>query len=276
MGISYTLTRSGIKYYTVAMRGTEAESKKLEALGPVPKTTLTERVATILRRFILMENLQEGDLLPSERQLAATLGVSHRVVRGSLNILVGEGIVAKQHGRGNYVRAFDRERVRTELVVPPTPFSKPADLLQARCAIEIGMMPIAVAQATEEDLTAMQNAIDALKRNVEQGGSATPDDLRFHRTLLAATHNEILQHLEHMITESIRIRVYHLPALLHRGVSDESHIVDAHQAIADAIRERDATKAILAMQSHLQRTLYEVVPHLRTLESEPDDSEDRS
>ena len=252
-----------------------AESNQLEALGPVHKTTLTERVAIILRRFILMENLQEGDLLPSERQLSAALGVSHRVVRGALCILVGEGIVAKQHGRGNFVRAFDRERARTELVIPPTQFYNPADLLQARCAIEIGMMPVVVAQATEEDLAALQEAIDFLKRNMEQGTSATPDDLRFHRTLLAATHNETLQHLEHVITESIRIRIYQVPALLHRGVQDECDTVCAHQAIVDAIRDRDASRAILAMQSHLQRTFYEVVPSLRALEGESDDSEDR-
>ena len=40
-----------------------------EILGSVSKHTLSEQVVEMLKRFIILEGLQEGDRLPAERQL---------------------------------------------------------------------------------------------------------------------------------------------------------------------------------------------------------------
>lgn len=231
---------------------TVTQNNRSEVLGPVSKSTLAEQVVAILKRFILVEDLKEGDRLPSERKLVATLGVSQRVVREALGILTGEGIVNKRHGLGAFVQSFDRQRVLSELAMAPTRFPDATDLHEARCAIEYGIACIAAEKATDKDLATLQECIAAMQQSADQGESPVAADLSFHQALLRATHNETLQSLGYLIAESIRLHdIWKNPAGLHRKIQDVEHIVQAHQAIVDALRQQDAVKASQAVYSHL-------------------------
>jgi len=233
---------------------TVEQDSLLGAFEPVTRSTLAEQIVAILKRFILLEGLQVGDKLPSERDLAAALGVSHRVVREALNILTGEGMVLKEHGRGSFVRAFDRQRLEAETVVAPH-FPDPVALFEARCAIEVGNMYIVARRATDEDLATLQDIVDDMEQKARQGEGPSAPDIVFHLTLLRATHNETLQRFAYLIRESLRRNVYISPGILSRSMGDDSRALHTHRAIVDALRERDGTKAALAMIHHLKGTL---------------------
>jgi GntR family transcriptional repressor for pyruvate dehydrogenase complex len=223
-----------------------------DGLGTVTKYTLTEQVVAILKRFILIENLQQDDQLPSERRLASTLGVSHRVVREALSILAGEGIIEKRHGLGAFVQSFDEQRLLSDLGAIPVEFPDADDLHEARCAIECGAMHVTVENATDEDVADLEACVQAMRQSAEKGESSVGDDLRFHLSLLKATHNETLQGLSHLIAQSIRLHdIWKSPSGLHRKTEDVEHILRAHQAIVNALRARDAAKASQAMYAHL-------------------------
>src|ERR671911_2022642 len=51
----------------------------------------------------MLDDLQVGDALPSERRLAASLGVSRPTLRGAIDELVREGLLLRRHGSGTYV-----------------------------------------------------------------------------------------------------------------------------------------------------------------------------
>jgi GntR family transcriptional regulator len=51
----------------------------------------------------LMEALEVGEAIPSERQLTAVLGVSRLTVRAALDELVRDGYLDRRHGSGTYV-----------------------------------------------------------------------------------------------------------------------------------------------------------------------------
>ena len=65
-------------------------------------------------RQIAEGTLQPGDFLPSEQQLAATLGISVGTVRKASEELVVQGILERQHGRGTQIvpHTSDRSRFR--------------------------------------------------------------------------------------------------------------------------------------------------------------------
>jgi GntR family transcriptional regulator len=67
-----------------------------------------------LMRQIAEGTLQPGDFLPSEQQLAATLGISVGTVRKATEELVAQGILDRQHGRGTQIvpHTSDRSRFR--------------------------------------------------------------------------------------------------------------------------------------------------------------------
>lgn len=62
------------------------------------------QLAAILRRQIASGNLRPGDRVPSETQLCELYEVSPMTVRRALNILLDEGLVTGERGRGTFVK----------------------------------------------------------------------------------------------------------------------------------------------------------------------------
>jgi GntR family transcriptional regulator len=64
---------------------------------------MTKQAATRDLVLDLVEQLQVGDAIPSERQLSADFGVSRLTVRAALDELVREGYLVRRHGSGTFV-----------------------------------------------------------------------------------------------------------------------------------------------------------------------------
>jgi GntR family transcriptional regulator len=84
----------------------------LQADGGVP---LYFQLVGIIKRYVSAGMLAPGDLLPSEAELCAGLGISRSTVRQALGALVEEGIVTRRQGRGTFV-AEPKMRRRNENV----------------------------------------------------------------------------------------------------------------------------------------------------------------
>jgi len=76
----------------------------LETPQTVP---LYRRVEASLRDQIRNGELAPGDLIPSEPQLAASLGVSPGTVRKAIDLLVRERLLFRHQGKGTYVSRID-------------------------------------------------------------------------------------------------------------------------------------------------------------------------
>lgn len=63
----------------------------------------TKRQAVRRELLAMLEGLDVGDALPSERRLAAELGVSRPTLRQAVDGLVAEGLLDRRHGSGTYV-----------------------------------------------------------------------------------------------------------------------------------------------------------------------------
>ena len=64
---------------------------------------MTKQADTRERVLDMIENLQVGDAIPSERQLSGDLGVSRLTVRAALDELVREGYLVRRRGAGTFV-----------------------------------------------------------------------------------------------------------------------------------------------------------------------------
>src|SRR5688572_6469253 len=68
------------------------------------RKTLTEIAQQELRQAITGGRFQPGSQLPTEAELCEVLGVSRTVVREALRVLEDDGLVARCHGVGTFVR----------------------------------------------------------------------------------------------------------------------------------------------------------------------------
>ena len=74
---------------------------------PVKKQTMAEQMAGTIQELILDSDLESGEALPTEPELAEQFGVSRAVVRDATRILMARGLVEVQHGRGVFRPADD-------------------------------------------------------------------------------------------------------------------------------------------------------------------------
>jgi GntR family transcriptional regulator len=76
-----------------------------ETIDPSSDRAVYKQIADHLRVAIGKGRLRPGDQLPSEAQLMGHYKVARMTVRNALRILLDEGLVVAEHGRGVYVRA---------------------------------------------------------------------------------------------------------------------------------------------------------------------------
>ena len=73
-----------------------------------PHQLPSRRIADALRALITTGELAPGDKLPSERELAHRFQTARNTAREGVRLLIEEGLVTAQHGRGVFVRHQDR------------------------------------------------------------------------------------------------------------------------------------------------------------------------
>jgi len=79
-------------------------------------TPIYEQICDQIKQAILGDELTEGDVLPSIRQLAADLKVSVMTTTRAYNELELEGYVVNVQGKGCYVAPKDSKLIREQLL----------------------------------------------------------------------------------------------------------------------------------------------------------------
>jgi GntR family transcriptional regulator len=79
----------------------------------MPTHSLRHRIADGLRERLLAGELKAGAQLPSEPELARSLGVSRSSLRAAIALLEADGLLRRRHGSGTFVT--DRPLLRNDL-----------------------------------------------------------------------------------------------------------------------------------------------------------------
>lgn len=231
-----------------------------DALGPVSRSKLYTQVVDRIRAHVSESGLHAGDRLPSERDLAERLGVSRASVKQAIVVLEVQGLLDVRHGGGTYLRrdTLDVEPVE-ELVARRR---RLPDVLEAREALETKLAELAATRRTDDDLAAIDAALDHMAAEVERGESGAEGDRRFHAAVTAAAYSSLLAEFMRSIAEQItesRNESLRQPDRPPRSLAQ-------HRRIADAIRAGDPKAAAAAMRKHVQ-----TVSKVRLLDWTPQD-----
>ena len=79
----------------------------VDKFSTLPLYTQVERY---LLDYIEQNNLQPGDLVPSENEISAELSISRMTIRQAVNNLVLKGILTRQRGKGTFVNDRNPEK----------------------------------------------------------------------------------------------------------------------------------------------------------------------
>lgn len=214
--------------------------EKIQHSSPkIPELVMQALIAAIDDGHICV-----GGELPPERELAETLGVGRGSLRECLAILEFLGAIENRSNRKVVVRDADYIQKAISFVRVSNQPDIQVDFNEFRRVNEVAIVGLACERATEEDLAAIHEAVQMLED--------TPDDymndVRFHDALAVASHNVMLAATIHLINSMIaEIRIRFLGHPDYQRRTQESH-----NAIYEAVRDRDVARAQREMELHLK------------------------
>src|SRR3954470_12847529 len=222
---------------------------------PRTRSDASELIALEIRRYLEQQDLQPGDRIGTEQELAAEFGVSRPTLREGLRLLASSHLIRVGRGRsgGIFVARTPNEGMSRNvsesiahmLAAESVTLS---ELLEARVFLEVRLAGLAARNAGPDTAERLQEAIDAAEGN-EPGTEPFNDaDARFHRILAETAGNPLLRAFTDWILEVLQ------PTLV-RHISprvEGAAILRQHQDIQRAVRRRQPAAAERAMAAHIE------------------------
>ncbi len=218
-------------------------------------TRLADTIAAELEKRMLEGSLKPGDRLPAERTLALDMGVSRPCLREAMQKLVSKGLLTTRHGGGTHVT----DRLEAHFVDPWQDMLKDhpllhRDLLEFRQMLESQAAALAADRATDADLARLDAVHAALEASYSGDDLAVciDADVAFHQAIAEAAHNVLIGHLTASLMRVIHGHVAGNLEHLHARPQRWNQLRAQHEAIWQAIRERNPEEAAQAARSHVE------------------------
>jgi DNA-binding GntR family transcriptional regulator len=214
---------------------------KLEPPGTLQNLAY-ERIKTLL-----INGQLEFDEVYSANQFAEMLGVSRTPIREALLQLAAEGFFITLRGRGFKIKEFSEKEIR--------------DFFETRKMIESYVIEQLVEAVAGEDLKSLEDSLNRMRNGHDQEEiyHFLDADKSFHMNLIHRYKNNLLE----SIMENIRdfISILGQKALTSPGRVKE--VIQEHQRIVKALRQKDKYKAVRAINDHLDATEKSLIENLQ-------------
>ncbi|MBM4413340.1 MAG: FadR family transcriptional regulator [Chloroflexi bacterium] len=234
-------------------------TQSVDKLVKITKTTLVEQVIERIQAFVLHQQLQPGDALPSELRLAETLGVSRPVIREALRMLAGRGFLTIANGRNAVispvsatalVHFFQRATQLNAVTI--------LEVLEVRRGIEKQSVELAALHRTDTDVEKLQQTLKDLREHRADLPMYSQLDAQLHVQIAVASQNSMLRYFvesfsgafQHVSLMGLQNRRTQLE--LDQVHADHEEIVQAvilqHNERASLLMDQHVTSAILALR----------------------------
>lgn len=216
---------------------------------PIKTKKIYEEIMEQIRRMMTRGDLQPGDRLPSERELAETLSVSRTSVREALTALGALGILDVRPGEGTFIRRRnDSETFEPLTVLLAVERNPEFQLMEVRRILETEAAALAAKRATPADLEKIEKALQVMK-DADSVKGAVEADLRFHYTIAEATKNSVLLRIMNTVADLMHNNFRQDREALYVKLTEQ--VLGEHEAIVKAIKDKNPDEAWARMLEHI-------------------------
>ena len=217
-------------------------------------TTPSERHAQMLDELgqaVVSGRFPAGHVLTLD-EITTTYAASRSVAREAVRVLESMGLLSSRRRVGITVqprerwRVFDPQLIRWRLEVGDRS-AQLVSLSELRRGFEPAAAALAAERADDEQVRTLAAAVADMAVTGRRGelSAYLEADVTFHRTVLAASRNEMLLALGSVVEELLTGRTHH-DLMPHRP---NPEAIDLHEQVARAIRDGDAAAAEQAMRA---------------------------
>ncbi len=221
------------------------------------EVSLAKRTADKLRDLILTENVYKfGDKLPNENVLSAQLDVSRTTLREAVHILLSEGLLNVQRGRGTFVveqwerpadSGIDLQELSSKKVTL-------RDLYETRMIFEPEAAALACKRASDEEIIHILELGKQCQASLNEsvvGKQRIESEIAFHGALIRASHNEFIGQFLPVLTATIE-KTFDLNHNLHI-IAKEAYA--DHVMIMKFLEQRNPEAIKCAIKIHLNNAM---------------------
>ena len=215
---------------------------------------LTKVIADEIIQLIKDNNMEAGDRLKNEYELAQDLNVGRGTVREAIKILVSRNILEVRQGAGTFVSSKNG--------IPEDPLGLTfvqddeflmLDVLEVRLIIEPEIAAMAAMNAKPRQLERMIKQCDLVEKLIMEDKDYQEADAMFHQRIAECSGNMVIGKLVPVINSSVVLNITWT-----KDQYKKQTIVE-HRAIASAIERGDVNGAKYAMITHLNTSRKEVI-----------------
>ena len=169
---------------------------------PILRRKLSDEIQDRLLDLIKAEDIQPGDILPSERELMRRYDVGRPAIREAMQNLQRMGLISIKHGGKPRVAEPSVERMIAQMSVSMhhmlTHSNSTMDhLKEARVTFETEMARIAARKRTGKHLEQLRAVLDKQQSHRSDPADFIELDGEFHRAIAAASGNPIFESLSY-------------------------------------------------------------------------------
>lgn len=223
----------------------EKIEKSLKNKGDVEETVISK-----IRKLIISKQLEPGDRLPAERDLAKKFGVSRNQLRQAIQKLEFYGLVKKYPQSGTRIANIGVTALNgmmSDILQLQNPDFK--SLVETRIILETHAVRLAAIRRTNNQIYQLKKAHEAYSEKAIKGLDAVEEDLMFHLKLTEASNNNVINSLMLIIIPEI---ILHFVKNKVCNKEENFLLIKEHQAIVDAIEEKNVEKAVASLNDHFK------------------------
>ena len=161
-------------------------------LEKVERVTTDKVVAERLKQWIIENDLQPEDRLPTEQQLSEELGVARHTLREGIKRLSQLGIVGSRAGSGLYISKVNFDNVAEYILfLKQRGYISLDDIVSVRLSLECSVARAAAQQGDGEHIAQLSRLVEKMDESWANNDfkSYVVHDVSFHMTLAESTGN---------------------------------------------------------------------------------------
>lgn len=222
---------------------------------PVRKARLYEQVTSQIEQMIVLGELVDGELLPSEKELMSRFNVSRATLREALLSLQQKGIVNIKNGERARVTKSNMDTLVSAMGGAVSIYLSEDEGVRnfqaLRKTLEVAVVRSAAVTMTEDELERVASALEQnrLARGAREQFSQT--DVTFHLEIIRTSRNPLLIGIYQALTGWLTQQRHQVLEV----EGTEQAAFNAHLEIFQALVDRDKDKAEHEMAKHIDAVI---------------------
>lgn len=231
----------------------------ISKLKPIEAITVVDKIEISLQEYLESANLQPGDSLPKELELAEALKVSRTAIREALSRFRTLGIIESRKNRGMIIATPD-PLLNFERLMSPKLLNDETlkDMFEMRLVLELGNCELIFKRKTDENIRQLEAIVEKeelLEDEPNNGSLLVKYDIEFHSNLYKISGNNTLTRFQKVLMPVFAYTFRKLHKDPHQSVRNYEV---SHRDLLNCLKNSTPDEFRTKMKIHLSRYLDKV------------------